>query len=140
MADQVAVDRPSVVGWQEAFDSEAKPFPELVLRIRNDSAGPISNVRLRIEAGIQGTFVRDLQYFARNTTQEIRIAVPARPRSEQVLPEIAFRDAQGKSWLITVGQELKQIEHIPDWHTNPGAYTTENHPTLAMQSQGYEVV
>src|SRR6266581_4516813 len=100
-ASQSEADGPAVFGWQEDLDLGAKPFPELVLRIRNEGEEPVHDVKLRVPVGVGGTFVRDLHSMGPRETQEVRVAIPAPPRSARVLTEVSFADTTGKQWLRT---------------------------------------
>jgi len=138
-ASQSAADGPAVFGWQEDLDLGAKPFPELVLRVRNEGEEPVHGVKLRVPVGVGGTFVRDLHSTGPGETQEVRVAIPAAPRSARVLTEVSFADSAGQQWLRTETGELRKLQEPPAFDAEPGAYTAEDHPTLRLQSEGRKV-
>jgi hypothetical protein len=130
---------PNVTGWQEGLDLGAKPFPELVLRVSNEGKFPVHDLKLKVPVGVRGTYLRDIHALDPGETQEVRVAIPAPPRSAQVVPEITFTDTAGNHWLRTVTGELKQLQELPGWDAEPGAYRAEDHPTLHLQSESYSV-
>jgi hypothetical protein len=138
-ASQSEAGGPAVFGWQEDLDLGAKPFPELVLRVRNEGEEPVHSVKLRVPVGVGGTFVRDLHSMGPGETQEVRVAIPAPPRSARVLTEVLFADSTGQQWLRTETGELRKLQEPPAFDAEPGAYKAEDHPTLRLQSEGRKV-
>jgi hypothetical protein len=139
MTTHSEANEPPVYGWQEGIDLGAKPFPELVVRVRNEGNSPVHDVTLRVPVGVRGTFVRELHSLGAGQTQEVRIAIPAPPRSERIATEVTFVDETGRGWLRAANGELSQPENIPPFTSEPGSYKVEDHPTLHLQSEGYTV-
>jgi len=71
--------------------------------------------------------------------REVRISIPAPPRSNLVVPQVAFVDATGRGWL-RFGNSLKEAtgkDMSEHWHQHPGAYRSdEEHPTLWTSKTG----
>jgi hypothetical protein len=131
---QNGTEPPAVSAWQEAVDVSATPYPALVLRVKNGSDVAVHDVTLRAVVGVLGTFVRKPGSMEPQETREIRIAVPAPPRSANVTPDIMFADANKRYWLRSASGQVAQVSSpdTVDFNEDPGAYADKDHPTLHL--------
>jgi hypothetical protein len=134
-ADHRAAQARLVAGWAEDFDFEAKPFPEVVLMVRNGSDLPVYEVSIRAGYGVVGTFVRNIGSMGPDETRELRIQLPASPRADPSTPEMQFTDAGQRRWLRDATGGLRELgkREVVLFTEDAGAYDTPSeHPTLSL--------
>jgi hypothetical protein len=122
-----------VSAWMEDVDLGSGPYPALVLAVRNGSDQAVYSVSLSAAVGVRGTFVRWLSSMGPGEEREVRVSLPAPPRSDETTPAILFTDSAGVQWLRTWAGELKNpiSDDVRAHHTaDPGAYDRDHHPTL----------
>jgi hypothetical protein len=135
-AERRAAQARLVAAWEEDLDLEAKPFPQVVLMVRNGSDLPVYNVSIQAALGTRGTFVRGLGSMGPGETRELRIALPSPPSADVITPAVTFADAGQQRWFREGGtgilRELAEDEVVV-FTEDPGAYGTyEEHPTLGL--------
>ena len=139
-----------VAGWMHnvVLKGFGEGFPELVIRVRNGSDLPIYVVTVSADVGVRGKFYRALDALAPHETREVRIAIPAPPRSSEVTPSLIFTDSAGRLWYRAPRGELRHPtddDRTAHFETHPGSYgTPEDHPTLHIpltyeEQRGYRV-
>jgi hypothetical protein len=122
-----------ISAWIEEPPIDAKPYPQLIAVVENGSNQVIHEVSISLQLGVLGKFHRWLASMGPHEVREVRISIPASPRSNLVMPQVAFVDASGKRWLRS-GYQLREptdkdmVEH---WAQHPGSFNSEEeHPTL----------
>lgn len=144
--DRRAVQARLVSGWFDdvspVIDIAAPPgkaqpkFFEVLVLVRNGSTEPVYRVVVRTHVGNLGDFVRQPGTLGPGETRELRILVP--PHDMHIgMPrvDIMFRDSAGIQWMRRSDGGLNQpTDHDVQalMQESPGAYTTENHPTLGL--------
>jgi hypothetical protein len=107
---------------------------DYVVLVRNGSDQPVYALVVKLAVGVRGTFVRQMGELGPLETRELRIKVPGEPRS---LPEtsIMFGDSGSRVWMRSGRGKLTNptaAEGQAHFDQDPGAYSFENHPTLAL--------
>jgi TIR domain len=122
-----------VSAWIEEPLIDTKPYPQLTAVVENGSNQVIHEVSISLQLGVLGKFHRWLASMGPHEVREVRISIPGSPRSNLVMPQVAFVDASGRRWLRS-GYQLREptnkdmVEH---WAQHPGSYNSEKeHPTL----------
>ena len=126
----------NIAAWTHRVGQGAE-WIELSVRVRNASTLPAYLVIIRVDAGVRGTFWRDLDTLAPNETREVVIYLPGFPRSSMVEPELGFTDCRGQTWKRTRGRlakaTIKDVQGLR--RSDPGAYDSEeDHPTLCLRN------
>jgi len=131
--EQLASQARLVSAWTEEPLIDVKPYPQLVTVVENGSNQAIHQVSISLQLGVRGKFHRWLASMGPNEVREVRLSIPASPRSNLIMPQVAFVDASGRRWLRS-GYQLREptgkdmAEH---WRQHPGSYQSEDeHPTL----------
>jgi hypothetical protein len=131
--EQLASQARLVSAWVEEPLIDAKPYPQLATVIENGSNQVIHQVSISLQLGVLGKFHRWLASMGPHEVREVRISVPGSPRSNLVVPQVAFVDASGRRWLRS-GYELREPtdkDMALHWRQHPGSYSSEEeHPTL----------
>lgn len=131
--EQRATQAQLVSAWVEEPLINTGTYPQLVTVVENGSNQVIHQVSITVELGVRGKFHRWLASMGPREVREVRISIPAPPRSNLVVPQIAFVDAEGRRWLrsgykLSVATDADMAEH---WRQHPGSYSApESHPTL----------
>jgi hypothetical protein len=134
-AERRAAQAHLVAGWMEYLDLEARPFPELVIMVRNGSDLPVYEVGFQVMVGTSGTFVRYIGSLGPYETREFRIPIPATSGADVYAPEIQFRDVGQRRWLRSSSGILKALSEneLVTFTEDPGAYGSySEHPTLSL--------
>jgi hypothetical protein len=131
-----------VAAWLDAYLQDTKPFPELVIRVRNGSELPVYRMIMNIDVGVRGRFVRQPGALGPGETRELRVAIPGYPRAD-VRPDIMFTDAAGREWLRRGWsgkiEDTSTPPHADIMVTNPGAYPSyQDHPTMSLPTSPEE--
>lgn len=122
----------NVTAWVQDYLATEKPYPLIVLRVANNNPTAIYHVALNLNVGVRGRFCRWLNTLGPYETREIKIPLPGSPRSNLLIPDVAFVDAGGLAWTRKNGELLTgQSKDIFD--VDPGAYPSiTEHPTLGI--------
>ena len=125
-----------VSAWTEELLLERKPFPVLIVLVKNGSEQVIYNVHISVLAGVRGTFTRYLGSMGPGELREVPIPLTAPPRGETE-PNISFVDGAGIQWLrrAHTGRLYNPTlgELIHHQTQNPGSYEDiARHPTLNL--------
>ena len=123
----------NVTAWVQDYLGGEQPFPLIVLRVANSNPTAIYHVALNLNVGVRGRFYRWLDTLGPYETREIKIPLPGAPRSNLLVPDVAFVDASGRGWTRKNG-ELLPGQSADIFDEDPGAYrTTSEHPTMNIR-------
>lgn len=125
-----------VSAWTEDFLLDRRPFPILIILVKNGSEQVIYSVHISVLAGVRGTFTRYLGSMGPGELREVPIPLTAPPRGETE-PDISFIDGAGIQWLrrARTGHLYNPTSRdLIDHQTqNPGSYEDiARHPTLNL--------
>jgi len=137
--EQLAAQARLVSAWTEEPLIDAKPYPQLITVVENGSNQVIHQVSVSLELGVRGKFHRWLSSMGPHEVREVRISIPGAPRSDVLVPQVAFVDASGRRWLRS-GYQLREAtdaDLAEHWRQHPGSYSSEEeHPTLWAAKTG----
>ena len=125
-----------VAAWVDRVDMDAKPWPEVALRVRNSSELPVTDVGLQLGVGVRGTFTRYLPVLAPKEIRELIVYLPAYPRSDALMPALQFRDTAGRQWMRTETGQLRRVKDYLAFEEDSGSY--DEHPTLRLPEDWQE--
>lgn len=117
--------------WWSDVLHEPEPQPVLVILVRNGSAEPVYGVLVRVQVGVRGTYVRQVGVLGPGETRELQVVIAGYLKLVPA-PDITFKDAAGRTWMRPGTGELTEGAPSPPFAEDPGAYSIENHPTLAL--------